>query len=111
MKKILAILLIILTLSFSLMACGSNGLIGTWEISDQGVTLTLVLEKDGKGSISALNSDKFEVEWTAKKGKITATASIGDENNSFFNSAEYTIKDDKLTVTTEEDTFILTRKK
>lgn len=110
MKKLFPILLIIAILTATLTACGSSELLGTWEISDDTVTLTLTFEKDGKGTISAPGSDVFDVKWYAKGGKLSATATIHGETNNFFQEAEYKVEDNKLTVTTEEETFVLMRK-
>ncbi len=111
MKKIVSILLITLIMLFSLTACGNRELIGTWQITDDDITLYLALEKGGKGKIYADNSDKFEVQWAAEDGKIFATANIRGEDTNFFDSAEYEVDGDTLTVTTKDDTFTLIRKK
>ena len=110
MRKLLAIVLITLIFISTLTACGKNDLIGTWTLTEDGSTIELTLKKGGTGDFYAPGFGTVDVKWAANSKKISAATVIDGETTDFFSAADYSIKDNKLTVTTEKETFVLTKK-
>lgn len=113
MKRFVALTLL-LVLVFSLCACGGSGLnkaaVGTWELtglvsggedyssmlSMLGMTITLVLNEDGTGTMDAMG-ESIDIKW---------------DNNSISSgedSLPYTLDGDTLTLNEGEDVLTFTR--
>lgn len=107
MKRTLCIILAVMLLAVSLCACGgSNGIVGSWSGSVEGISVTMSFEDDGTGVISALGglaSEEFT--YTVEGSKLNVTT--GDETDTY----DYAIDGDTLTLTSDGETLTLTKVK
>ena len=91
MKKLSALMLV-LVLSLSFVACGgSKSITGTWTV-------------DGTGSISLGDSISLNITYTTEKDKLTITMSYLGQTES--DEYTYTLKKGKLTLTDSSQTQI-----
>ena len=110
MKKILALVFLVLMLAISLVGCGAPTPVGSWTITADGVSMEFTVEKDGKGKISA-GELKADMEWAVEDGLLDAKMSIDGENQLLFEDAEFSVDGDELTITYQGSTNVLTKKK
>jgi len=89
-----------------------NGLIGTWELSEDDFTMTMIFKDEQKGSYKVSEGkDSDESDFTYKKDDKKLTIVYGKDEDKLENVFTYTLKDNKLTLTTDtDDTYTLTRK-
>ena len=101
MKKLSALMLV-LVLSLSFVACGgSKSITGTWTVDD---ISKLELKDDGTGSISLGDSISLNITYTTEKDKLTITMSYLGQTES--DEYTYTLKKGKLTLTDSSQTQI-----
>lgn len=117
MKKLCILISAVLVMSLLLCACGGsakNSLVGTWTVTEEGITLTSNFNEDNTGSVSALGGVvAVNFTYEAKDGKLTITP---DENMSEYldlnlSVADYSVDGDKLTLTENGVSFTLTKQK
>lgn len=110
MKKVLALILAVVALTMMLTACGgTKDPIGTWELSQDGVTMELTFEEEGKGSVSTMGISA-DMTWSTDDGKLTVSMSLLGETQELFTDAEYSVKGDELSITVDDETTVLTKK-
>lgn len=109
MKKALALLLVLASLAIVMVSCGGDSLIGTWEGEQDGVSMTITFEKDGKGSISSAGMT-MDMTWSASDGKLNASMSFMGMSEEMFKDAEYKLNGNKLTITVEGESVEFTKK-
>ena len=99
MKKLSALMLV-LVLSLSFVACGgSKSITGTWTVDGTDADISkLELKDDGTGSIS------LNITYTTEKDKLTITMSYLGQTES--DEYTYTLKKGKLTLTDSSQTQI-----
>lgn len=109
MKKTLCIFLAALLIAVSLCACGadSNSIVGSWSGTSEGITVTMIFEKDGSGVISALGGLASET-FTYKTEGSTLTLTVDEEESDVY---QYSISGDELTLKADDETLTLTRDK
>ena len=106
MKKTLAMLLVIATLTIMLVSCGgSDSIIGTWKGEEEGVTMTIVFNDDGTGSVTTLGQT-VEITYTAEDGKLNATMEVLGTKTPLFKDAEYSVSGSELTITVEGEAAV-----
>lgn len=112
-KRVISMALV-LVLAMSLMACGASGIVGSWEETNDGVTVTYTFEKDGSMKMkTSLLGLELSGTYKTEGDKLIMTVSIlGMED-----TQEYTYKLDgnKLTMSGVdedglEESYTLTRK-
>lgn len=111
MKKIAAIVAVILMLCCMLSACGKNeSLVGTWTVSEDGIEMSFVFNSDGTGEIDALDG-LMKIEYAYKVEGNTIT--FQEINQEVLGSDPYTyeIKGDKLSLTAGGEVMELTKEK
>ena len=96
MKKLSALMLV-LVLSLSFVACGgSKSITGTWTVDGTDADISkLELKDDGTGSISLGDSISLNITYTTEKDKLTESEEY-----------TYTLKKGKLTLTDSSQTQI-----
>ncbi len=111
MKKAASIFAVILVLCCMLTACGKNEtLTGTWTVTEDGVTMSVVLNSDGTGKVSALEG-LMSVDFAYKlKGN---TITFYEINEDVFGSKPYIyeIHGDRLTINQDGNTMELIKSK
>ncbi|MBR2300363.1 MAG: hypothetical protein IKA41_00190 [Bacteroidaceae bacterium] len=110
MKKTLALLLIFASLAIVLVSCGGDSIIGTWETTEDGVTMAITFEEGGKGKITT-EGITMDMTWSEKGGKLTASVSLMGMSEELFKGAEYKVDGDKLTITSEGKPVTFTKNK
>ena len=110
MKKALALLLVFASLAIVMVSCGGDSIIGSWEMTQDGLTGTITFEDGGKGKFEA-EGMTLDLTWSEKDGKLTASMSFMGETEDLFKDAEYKVDGDKLTITDEGETITLNKKK
>lgn len=110
MKKLLALLLVFASLTVILASCGGGSIEGSWEATEDGVTMTYTFEEDGKGKVS-MEGVELDLTWSTSGDKISASLSMAGATEELFTDADYEIDGDELTITYEGETLTLTRKK
>lgn len=108
MKKVLSLVLVVIMLSAVLVSCGGNDIIGTWEAEEEGLTIQLKFEEDGKGSMSTMGIS-MDMTWSVDGDKLTASASFMGETEDLFKDAEFKVDGDTLTITVEGEAQEFTR--
>ena len=105
MKKLSALMLV-LVLSLSFVACGgSKSITGTWTVDGTDADISkLELKDDGTGSISLGDSISLNITYTTEKDKLTITMSYLGQTES--DEYTYTLKKGKLTLTDSSQTQI-----
>lgn len=100
MAKRVASLAMVLILAMSLVACGEKGIVGTWEITEEGMTVGYTFEKDGSCKTNLLGME-IPGTYETKGDKITITMTVFGSSD----STEYTYKvdGDKLTLTSADE--------
>lgn len=101
-------LVAVLVLAMSLVACGDSGIVGTWSMTEDGVTSSFTFEKDGTCKASAMG---LEMSGTYKTDgdKLTITISLlGMESSQ---ECTYKIDGNKLTITDEDNQTVTYTKK
>lgn len=108
MKKVLALVLVVLTFTIALAGCGGDNIIGTWTATDEGVTLELTFGEDGKGKVSTMGITA-DMTYTAEAGILNAKMSLMGVEEEMFKDAQFTVDGDKLSITYEGETQIFTK--
>ena len=105
MKKLSALMLV-LVLSLSFVACGgSKSITGTWTVDGTDADISkLELKDDGTGSVSLGDSISLNITYTTEKDKLTITMSYLGQTES--DEYTYTLKKGKLTLTDSSQTQI-----
>lgn len=109
MKKALALILVVVTLSVMLASCGGNDIIGTWTATEEGVTMELTFNKDGTGSVATMGAT-VEMTWTLEGDTLNASMSIMGVSTDLFKDATISVDGDELSITYLGETTVLTRK-
>ncbi len=109
MKKTLALLLIFASLTTVLVSCGGDSIIGTWTATEDGETVAITFEEDGKGKVVS-SGITVDMTWSEKNGKLTASMSFMGISEEIFKDAEYKVDGDKLTITSEGKPVTFTKK-
>lgn len=115
MKKVTAIIAVLLIVCSMLSACSQSGegntpsLFGKWVYTIDDVDITYSFNSDGTGSISTMGGMiNVSFAYQLNNGEITfhevGNTVMGEKPYS------YTIKDDTLTLTNSEETLTLTKK-
>jgi len=101
MKKLSALMLV-LVLSLSFVACGgSKSITGTWTVDGTDADISkLELKDDGTGSISLGDSISLNITYTTEKDKLSY---LGQTESDEYT---YTLKKGKLTLTDSSQTQI-----
>ncbi len=109
MKKALALLLVFASLAMVLVSCGGDDIIGTWEGKQDGITMTLTFEEDGKGKVAS-EGISMDMTWEIKDGKLNASMSFMGETEEMFKGAEFEVDGDKLTITSNGESVTFNKK-
>lgn len=107
MKKTLALILVVVMLSATLVACGGNSILGSWEATQDGVTMKLTFEEDGKGSVTTMGAT-VDMTWSVDGDKLTASMSVLGMSEDIFKDATYSVDGDNLSITYEGETVVFT---
>ena len=105
MKKTLALVLVVVMLSATLVACGGNSIIGSWQASVVGVSMKLTFEEDGKGSITTMGVTA-DMTWSVDGDKLTAAMSVMGITEEVFEGAVYSVDGDELSITADGETVV-----
>lgn len=105
MKKTLALVLVVVMLSATLVACGGNSIIGSWEATVEGVSMKLTFEEDGKGSITTMGVTA-DMTWSAEGDKLNASMAVMGITEEVFKDATYSVDGDSLSITMEGETVV-----
>ncbi len=97
MKKVLALTLILVMLSMSLVSCSAI-LEGKWKTTEDIITKELVLNDGNVGTYTALGIEQ-DIVWKIEDGKLTVTTSVLGISTDIYKDAEYSISGDELTIT------------
>ena len=111
MKKTVCLLLLgAFLLAFT--ACGGkDSIVGTWLAEEGAVQGEFVFNDDGTGKVT-INGVSVDSEWSVNdKGLLTVKISTMDTKYDAIANAEFSIKKDKLTVTSDGKQIVMTRKK
>lgn len=101
-------LVAVLVLVMSLVACGGDKIVGSWEYSQEGLAVTFTFEKDGKLNVN-MGGFAMSGTYSTDGDKLTMTLSMFGQEESTVST--YTIEGDKLTITDEDGTKqVLTKK-
>ncbi len=119
MKRTLAMIMLFALVLTAFTACGSEGpksnrknnntIIGTWEGSMDGITMTYSFKADGTGNAEAAGAT-IEYTWTVKDGKLNAVGEFMGETTEVFQDADYKLENGKLIITQQGTTVEFTRK-
>ncbi|MBE6678603.1 MAG: hypothetical protein E7597_07410 [Ruminococcaceae bacterium] len=118
MKRALATIMLFALVLTAFTACGSDGpktnrknntIIGTWEGSLDGITMTYSFKADGTGKAEAAGAT-IEYTWTVKDGKLNAVGEFMGETTEVFQDADYKLENGKLIITQQGTTVEFTRK-
>lgn len=110
-KRILFIVLLILAMTFSCIACGKKepDLTGKWIIDSEESTSYFEFYSDGTGIIADGDADgniqKFSCTWIAEDGRLKVTTDLGILG-SVSDSCEYELTEDTLTLKLDNETEI-----
>ncbi len=88
---------------------GDDALVGSWEVTEDGITMVLNFEEDGKGNMESVGVS-MDMAWSVTDGKLSASMSFMGETEELFAGADYTVDGDKLTVTIDGESLVLTKK-
>lgn len=98
MKKFVAILMVCV-MAFVFCSCGSkNGstssskYVGKWEANMMGITMTMNINSNGTGDLSAMN-ESADFKWFERDGKLILDHE-GDEEEAVYENGTIVIKDD-----------------
>ncbi len=113
MKKTVSVVLsmiMVFTMLFALSACSPNSsVVGSWVLEEDGMSMVLTFEEGGKGSADVLGV-KADLTWSEKDGKLTAAMSFMGNTDELFKDAPYTVDGNKLSITADGETVVLTKK-
>ncbi|MBQ2971368.1 MAG: hypothetical protein IJE16_02330 [Ruminococcus sp.] len=110
MKKVSALVAVVLVLSIMLCACGggANKLVGTWTGQQDGIAITMSFNEDGTGVLSAvIISVPFT--YTAEDGVLKLVPNEGMEDLVDFTETKYQVDGDTLILGEGDDMHELTR--
>ena len=111
MKRIISALLILVFALCTLTACGGESIVGVWEGEEDGHRGVLTFNKDGTGSV-AIDGVSVDTKWTVAEEKyLTVTTELSGTAHKFFDGAEFSVEDGKLTVKSNGTAAVFTRKK
>lgn len=108
MKRTLALLLVVVSLTVMLVSCGGNSIEGTWTATEEGVTMTMTFEDDGTGSMSTLGMT-YDITWSTDGDKLTVSMSVMGMTQEVFTDAEYAVDGDELTITVAGESTVFTK--
>ncbi len=83
-------------------------LLGTWEVIEDGITVTFTFKEGGKGKMSTMGMSA-DLAWYVVDGKLNVSMSFMGESEEVFENAEYTADVNKLVVTVDGGTITLTK--
>lgn len=107
MKKLIAVFLILVTLTVTLASCAANPE-GKWITTDDIITKELVLLEGNKGTYTTLGITR-DIIWTVEDGKLNVTETVIGFTNHIYKDAEIEIKGDKLTINENGTITVYTR--
>ena len=106
--KRFALILAVLLLAVTLVSCGGHELVGLWQGQFDGTMFELSLEKDGVAGVKK-DGRSYLGTWEATEGKLTVIADGAEGKETILDKAEYSLKDDSLTVKVEGREVALTK--
>lgn len=111
MKKTISLLLTFIFLLATLASCSGESIVGTWEAEEDGHKGAFVFNEDGTGSVS-IDGASVDTKWSVSEGKyLTVTMEVSGTTHKAFDGAEYSVKDGKLTIISNGEQAVFTRKK
>lgn len=111
MKKVSILLVAVLLIATMLCACGGNkggnDIVGSWSVTQDGITMTMSFEKDGSGSISAADGlVSFDFTYELDGNKIILDA---EEDMFDTDTLTYERNGNKLTIDDGVDVMEFTK--
>ena len=100
MKKVMAVLLLLVWTATLLTACGADPLVGTWTTTIDGDAGRMTLNENGTGEIVS-NDKSRPCTWVVQNGELTIEQTVGDDTYVFLDRVTYVIDGDTLTITSK----------
>lgn len=100
MKKVMAVLLLLVWTATLLTACGADPLVGTWQATINGSEGQMTLNKDGTGEVVSDGITR-PCTWEVTDDQLTVTQDLGDHEYILFDRVTYVIDGDTLTITSK----------
>ena len=88
---------------------GDDAIVGTWEATEEGVTVAFTFNADGTGTMESMGVE-MDMTWSAADGKLTAYMSFMGTSEEMLADAEYSVDGDSLTIDDGMDVVVLTKK-
>lgn len=114
MKRVIALSLVLVMALSVLVACGGKGgsgdsgnLIGSWSATEEGVEVIFTFKDGGKGTMSSMGIE-MDMTWSTDGDKINMSMSFMGETEEM--SGTYKIEGNKLSLTADGETLVLTKK-
>lgn len=110
MKKFkkLAAIVMVLSMALAMVACGKkDSIVGTWEATEDGVTLTYEFQDGGKGKVS-VSGMSMDITWKTDGDKLTVTMELLGEKSE--DEYTYSVKGSELTLTQDGESATLKKK-
>lgn len=103
---------IVMMLSVFMCACGKNeSVVGSWNLSQDGVGSEIVFNEDGTGTVSVMGGFfSSEFTYTVEGKNLTVVTNDGNTTMLPFESGKYSIDGDTMTVETDDYIYYLTKK-
>ncbi len=88
---------------------GDDAIVGTWEATEEGVTVAFTFNADGTGKAETMGVE-MDITWSAADGKLSASMSFMGTSEEMLADAEYSVDGDSLTIDDGMDVVVLTKK-
>ena len=108
MKKTLALVLVVVMLSATLVACGGDSILGTWEATQDGVTMKFTFEDGGQGKATVMGLE-VGMTWSVSGDKLNAKISMMGQEEEILKDATYSVSGDELSITMEGETVVFNK--
>ena len=87
MKKFVAMIMVAVMCCFMLTSCGDSKYAGTWTAEEEGMVLTLTLEKDHSAKVAfgfIQSGEDDKIEWEVKDKKLVIKDKSEDKEEDLF---------------------------
>ncbi len=87
----------------------TDPIVGTWEFTQDGITMTVTFDEGGTGKID-FSGISMSMTWSTSGDTVNAEISFNGETEMFLDNAEYLIEGSTMYVSQEGETITFTKK-